>query len=266
MRSMDGDQIGRRPAQRTNAALRPTRQLRAYTAIQSAPDSTRREQRKAQISRTRARAGRSPSRATRPPGTDPGRPGRHRVPTKSAARPGPGTIARDRRGRRPIPCRVVAPVHRPPAFGSPQEPPPGSPVAINRTTPGDSHAPKTRTPRYSHDDHVKQPADEIRSERANAAARRKTTTRWDSAAPRRSTQRADPRPERRIRRKNANRTGRGSRRAGGCMPLRGPGRTDEEDRTQECGRTATTVPEEARDERLRSPRSDRSTRRTQASS
>ena len=28
------------------------------------------------------------------------------------------------------------------------------------------------------------------------------------------------------------------------MPLRGPRRTDEEDRTRECGRTATTVPEE----------------------
>ena len=70
---MDGDQIGARPAQPTNAALKPTRQLRAYAAIQSASDSTRREQRKAQISRTRARAGRSPSRATRPPGTDPGR-------------------------------------------------------------------------------------------------------------------------------------------------------------------------------------------------
>ena len=105
--------------------MRPTRQLRAYAAIQSESDSTRREQRKAQMSRTRARAGRRPSRAARPPGTDPRR---HRIPTQSAARPGPGTIARDRRRRRPTPCRGVAPVHRPPASTSPQEPHPGQPM------------------------------------------------------------------------------------------------------------------------------------------
>ena len=48
------------------------------------------------------------------------------------------------------------------------------------------------------------------------------------------------------------------------MPHRGPRRTEKEDRTQECGRTATTSSRGARDERLGPPRSDRSTGRTQA--
>ena len=256
---MDGDQIGGQPAQWTNAALTQNRRLPACKTIQHASDFTARERRKAQTSRTQGRAERSPGRTVRPPRTDPER---HRMRTESTAQPGPGTIARNQRRRRrtPLPTGCT----RAPT-ASIREPHPRYPV---RSTEPRLESRTGRKPEPGGTAKTTRSRGQRTRSLPSALTRPLAETRpRGRIAPVRRDQ-----PSARMREQNHQSDGKaetepdgdpGAQRAA-CRSA-DPHERDEEDRTQECGRTATTSSRGAPDERLRPPRSDRSTRRTQAS-